>query len=106
MHAKNSNDDLRHNPCTFEITITDSNDIHPNTFNHGLTPYTRFDKTDRKIIFRSMASSFSNSFSMKLLGSFVVKNIILQCKMLRKEEKLAEVTFLNSKSWEMKYVIK
>ena len=80
------------------MTLTNLNDIHPNTSNHGLTPCTGFDKTGRKTIFRSMSSSFSDSF--------VAKTAFLQCKTLRKEEKLAKVTFLNSKAWEMKYLSK
>lgn len=77
------------------LTLTDSDDIHHNSSNHGLTLCTEFDKTDRKTIFRSMASSFSDSFTTKLLGSFVAKTVFLQCKTLRKEEKLAKVKIFN-----------
>ena len=89
MHAKNGNDDLRHDLCTFKLTLTDLNDIPPNSSNHELTLCIRFDKIDRKIYFRSISISFSDSFATKLLGSFVAKTSFPQYKMLRKFVKLA-----------------
>ena len=49
--------------------------------------------TLRKTFFRSVSSSFSNSFTMKLLGSVVAKNVISQYKTLRKVIKLVKVYF-------------
>ena len=84
------------------IPLKDSNDIHPNSSNHELTPCIGFDKTDRKTIFHSVASSFSTSFAMKLLGSFIAKTVVLQYKTLWKEVKLPEVYFSNLNAREMK----
>ena len=49
-----------------------------------------------------MASSFSDSFAIKLLGSFVAKTIVSQCKMLRKQVKLANVSFSDLNAQEVK----
>ena len=73
----------------FEITIKNSNDLHPNSSNDELKLSIKFDKADKKIVFRSVSSSFSDSLATKLLSSFVAKTAISQCKMLRKEVKLA-----------------
>ena len=75
--------------CTFELTLTDSNDLHPNSFNHELTLCIGFDKTNRKTDFCKVSSSFPDSFATKLLGSFIAKTTISQYKTLGKLVKLA-----------------